>query len=558
MSRPRGATRRRRRFVPLRGVSLFVALVLAASASTAVVMSPAAGSADAAATIHVAPWGDDGADGTLDRPVQTLRHAVWRARSGDAIVLRGGVYRENVQIYGKSLDISSAAGERAVFDGATVLTGWQESDDAWFVDGWTRQFPAQRAAPVAAGNPVAGYPDQVFIDGRPLVQVLLRSDVDDGTFFHDTARDRVYIGDDPTEALIEASTKSWALYLNDADGSALTDITVRRFATPSAQLAAIRVHSDDVHVSGVISELNAAAGLSAMGDRITIIDSRFSDNGYLGVHAHLATTLVVQDSAIVGNNKAGFDAKHSAGGLKITTSSGVTIRNNDVSRNAGPGIWTDLSVTSSTISFNRVEGNGRSGIELELSSDLSVVSNVVLGNGEAGIWVLESTDVELAHNGIYGNLREIRVLEGPRRQISNISIFNNVLGNSRGGRALVQVDDWTHQRSADDMNVRFAGNAYWLPATSSVAAISEWGDWPVRNHLNRTLAAHQRVSGEDDGAIVSTAAANPFVANDDEGDDRAPSTIRRGVAVVGWMATELGVPSGSRLPVGPTAITTPR
>ncbi len=504
------------------------ALVAVLLASPVAVWGPAP-HADAATTIYVAPWGTDGAPGTRAQPVQTVRHAVWRARSGDAVILRGGTYRENVQIFGKAVAISSAVGERAVFDGTTPLTDWQRSDDDWFVDGWPRQFPARRSAPVASANPIAGYPDQVFIDGRPLEQVLLRTSVAPGTFFHDTARDRLYVGDDPRNVRVEASSIGWALYFNRADGSSLNNVTVRRFATPSQQLAAIRIHSDDVTVSDVTSELNAAAGISAIGDHIVITNSRFSDNGYLGVHAHLATTLVVQDSAITGNNKAGFDAKHSAGGLKVTTSSGVTVRNNDVSHNAGPGIWTDLSVDSSTISYNRVEQNGRSGIELELSSNLSVVSNVVLGNGEAGVWVLESTDVEVAHNGIYGNQREIRVLEGPRRRISNVSIFNNVLGDSRGGRALIQVDDWTHQRSAAQMGVRLADNAYWLPERSPVDAISEWGDWPSRNHLNTSIEDHRMTSGQDSSAIVSTAATNPHWVDPTADDDRSP--LRR---VVAW------------------------
>ena len=198
------------------------ALVVLAS----VVGVPAGATVDASSVVYVAPWGVDGAAGTRERPVKTVRHAVWRARSGDAIVLRGGIYRENVQVFGKAVAISSAPGERAVFDGAVRLTGWQRSDEDWFVDGWVRQFPSARDAPVSSTNPVAGHPDQVFLDGRPLVQVLLRSKVEPGTFFHDTARDRIYLGDDPRAARVEASAFEWALYFNHADGSSLTDVTV--------------------------------------------------------------------------------------------------------------------------------------------------------------------------------------------------------------------------------------------------------------------------------------------------------------------------------------------
>ncbi len=46
----------------------------------------------------------------------------------------------------------------------------------------------------------AGLPDQVFIDGQPLIQVTSRADVRPGRFFHDLAGDRLWIGDDPVGA----------------------------------------------------------------------------------------------------------------------------------------------------------------------------------------------------------------------------------------------------------------------------------------------------------------------------------------------------------------------
>lgn len=521
----------RRAWSRTRGGRLAFASALSVALSALLVPAPA--NASASSTIHVASWGADGAAGTDDDPVRTLGHAVWRARSGDEIVLRGGIYRENVQIFGKALSISSAPGERAIFDGATRLTGWQRGDGdgggGWYVDGWTRQFPQERGDLVHADESEAGYPDQVFFDGRPLRQVLQRSAVGSGTFFHDTDGDRIHIGDDPATARVEASLLPWALYLNEADGSTLTNVTIRRFATPSADLAALRVHSDDVVVTGVTSELNAAAGLSAIGTNIVIRDSWFRDNGHLGVHVHDGRTILVEDSTVVGNNKARFDAKHSAGGIKVTASTGVTVRNNEVSRNGGPGIWTDLSTTLATISYNVVADNGRSGIEVELSQDVSVVSNVVHGNGEAGIWILESQGVHVLHNESYGNTTEIHVLEGPRALIRNVAVSNNLVGNGSTATSLVVVEDWTGERSPAELAVRLGGNRY--RGDSSRDARRGWHDIEVVLHV--TVPRHDR-----------SAFFPPPSANLTE-----PAVY--GVAVSGWSAEELGVQPGSRLPVGP-------
>jgi hypothetical protein len=549
--------------------------VFLASVVTAVGL-PAPASAVASSTFYVAPWGSDDASGSSDQPLHSLRHAVWRAQSGDAIVLRGGTYRENVQIFGKAIALSSAPGERAVFDGAVELTGWQRSDEDWFVDGWTRQFPQDKTAVVAAENAIAGYPDQVFFNGRPLGQVLTRNGVEPGTFFHDTARDRIYIGDDPAGNRVEASAMDWALYFNDADGSSLTNVTIRRFATPSRQVAALRVHSDRMVISGVTSELNSAAGVSVIGSNVVIRNSRFTDNGHLGVHVHDSDTVVIQNSAIIGNNKSGFDARHSAGGVKITRSTGVTVRHNDVSRNGGPGIWTDLDAQWITVSFNRVETNGRSGIEIELSQNVNVVSNLVDGNGEAGIWVLESQDVQVAHNASYRNTHEISVLEGPRRKISNVSVINNIVGAGFAGRALVDVEDWTRTRTSAEIGVRLENNTPWqtrrLPANGS----NKWTEWATRRDVHDALVEADRTggvvavggvaAGGVTGGVVAVggSAAGGGLAGGDGAafdwrrplgvDEGAVGVRQYGSPVSGGLAGELGVTAGTRLRIGPVDV----
>ncbi len=70
--------------------------------------TPAASAAGA--TIHVSPTGSDTAAGTSTNPVRTLARAVSMATSGSTVLLRGGTYRESVQVYGKDVDIVGAPG----------------------------------------------------------------------------------------------------------------------------------------------------------------------------------------------------------------------------------------------------------------------------------------------------------------------------------------------------------------------------------------------------------------------------------------------------------------
>jgi hypothetical protein len=119
----------------------------------------------AAADVHVAPGGDDAADGAASRPVQTLRRALDRAREIRAaepgrqmplaIEVADGRYEPATPLRLGPDDsgteaaptlIRAAAGSRPVVSGGRVITGWKIEPGA---DGprWSVRLPE-----VAAGN----------------------------------------------------------------------------------------------------------------------------------------------------------------------------------------------------------------------------------------------------------------------------------------------------------------------------------------------------------------------------------------------------------------------
>jgi parallel beta-helix repeat protein len=541
---------------PPQMIAAVVTFVILALAS---VVGGAPSSVAAARTWFVAASGSDGASGSNDAPLRTIKNAVDRAASGDMIVLGGGVYRESVQVYGKALHIASASGQRAVLDGARRLDGWTASGGDWFTAGWTAQFETETGGPVAPDRAVAGRPDQVFFEQIQLRQVNSRDAVIPGTFFHDAASDRVWIANDPTGRTVEASDIGWGMYFNKADGSSLTNITLRRFATERRNMAALRVYSNNVTISGVVVRDSARMGLSVIGSNIRVSDSTFNGNGYLGVHGDRLNGFVLERSSVQANNVAGFDGFHSAGGVKLTSSTGVTIRDNDVSYNDGPGIWTDIDTTTATISGNLVEHNRRAGIEIELSSDVNVLNNVAVRNGEAGIWVIESQNVQVMHNASFDNVNAIEVEEGPRRDVANVRVDNNTMGRSAAGSvALLVVNDWTEQRSAAQMGVTIAANAFWVPPTSATPAISRIGNWPQPYAFATDIAAHLASTGQHSQSVMSSAAANPYANSAATADYRWLSSAVSGTPLTAGAAGVLGVSAGARLPVGPTARSTQR
>ncbi len=99
-----------------------------------------------------AKLGDDQSDGSTTKPWRTITHALTKLQAGETLVLRGGVYYEQVRcaLVGtaeKPITIRSAPGELAILDG-----GWQEfaeqSEQAWeLVSGSTDEYRSTRAYP---------------------------------------------------------------------------------------------------------------------------------------------------------------------------------------------------------------------------------------------------------------------------------------------------------------------------------------------------------------------------------------------------------------------------
>ena len=87
---------------------------------------------------HIAPGGDDAADGSAGAPLRTISAAAERARPGDIVTVHAGVYRERVAPrYGGASDqqrilYRAAPGEQVVIKGSELAVGWEKlQNDTW-------------------------------------------------------------------------------------------------------------------------------------------------------------------------------------------------------------------------------------------------------------------------------------------------------------------------------------------------------------------------------------------------------------------------------------------
>ncbi|GIH69074.1 right-handed parallel beta-helix repeat-containing protein [Sphaerimonospora thailandensis] len=507
----------------------------------------------------VAPWGNDVAPGTGEAPWRTVGHAVRAVPAGAVIVLRGGVYHESVEVYGKQLTLQAYPREAVWFDGTEAVYGWVRDGAVWRRDGWNIRF--DNTDPTAGGgeawrmvgpeNPVANWPDQVFVDGQQQKQVAGRDLLKPGTFFVDYDGGKLYLGSDPTGHDVRATTLAEALYLNQADGSAVLGIGFRRYATPIRRMGAVKGFANDLRFENDVFADTALAGLSIKGDRIVVRNNAFLRNGQLGLHGHRTQQATVAGNLMEGNNWEHFEMAPVSGGMKITTSAGLQLAGNRSERNFGPGFWLDESVSDAVVARNLALANAGHGIHYEISARGLIVGNVVADNGKNGLYVNESSDVRLWNNTVLRNGgTQINVIDGAREQddprmpwnVSGVEVRNNLVQG--GPQPLVSVEDLTGRRTAPEM-ADFDYNVYYLADGGGADSI-KWVDRRAghRSFTDlRTVQERAEIERHGREARGSIPFADPGALAVGEG-------LPNGAPLPDDVATWLNAPAGRSVRVG--------
>jgi parallel beta-helix repeat protein len=545
---------------------------------------PAAGAVDVGSAQYAVPagakfvssQGNDANDGSEARPWRTLAAAVQKSPAGSTLVLRGGTYRESVQVYRKKLTIQSYPGEPVWLSGSDVVEGWVADGGGWRRDGWTPSFERTNTHDsIDPAFPLAAWPEMAFRDGRPLRQVSSRGAVVPGTFFVDDPANRVFIGDDPAGHTVELSARPRALHLNDAHGTTVRGIGVRHYATPLNQVAAVQAFGNDITLENLVVDHNAAAGASVQGSNGIVRNSTFRFNGQMGLNGNTADGLVVERTYFEANNSERFDPSQVGAGVKVTHSRNLRFTGNHSVRNQGKGIWTDQSSYDITINGNLLQNNTRHGIHVELSAKVVIADNVSADNGDRGVAVMESNDVDVWNNSFLRNGRNIDVIEAARVstdvtshnhdfrypvpdpkilwQVQRVRIYNNVVVGKNGAtNSLFRVEDAAHLRSADAMQVTLDHNAWYRPSTSSPSWVAMWATYPAPIVISTSLADFQSRTGNERNGVGRTGGIMPWVRNESALDFRVPEAAPGavGAPLPAAVADALGRTAGVRVPIG--------
>lgn len=419
-------------------------------ASTAVLAQPPVGPygplgqrydipADGERVFHVAPHGVADADGlSVDEPT-TIEAAISLARTGDTIVLRGGVYRTGELVTNQGVTMQPYADERPVLMGTRIATEWEPVRGGLWRTRWEPLFPASPEPWYRREREVTRTPlhrfnnDMVFVDGRLLRSAAWAGEVDDDSFWIDYDEGYVYVAADPSEHSIEITAHDIGLLRStevvhnmepDNAGLHVKGITFTRYAFRAVEIQGVDpegVSSEADHGTDVIgstfehcefSYCSRVAGYFR-GDGLVIRHCLVKETGTEGLFILASDDVLLERNIVTRNNNEDITGYYVSAIKIFNQCHRVVCRENLIVDNPGQssGVWYDVGNVDGVFINNRIERTDN-GFFFEISKGAICAGNVFV-ECTTGVHILNSSDVRVLGNTLVNSrLRVVRTTRG--------------------------------------------------------------------------------------------------------------------------------------------------
>lgn len=391
----------------------------------------------------------------------------------------------------------------AVLSGSIPVTGWSDAGGYWS----TSNFAAPQWGYGTGRNGVAAIPNDLQVDGKAYLRVGSLAEVGAGDFYYGSGR--VYIQDNPTGHTTSMLDTTTAFQGGSTTGVTIANLTIENYASVAQHGAIEAENTSGWTLDNVTAIANHGAGAAA-GSNMTIEGGSYSDNGETGIHAQNTTGLTINGITADNNNYAQYSAGWDAAGIKILTSTNVTVENSNISSNQGIGLWFDTDVANATIANNVIDNNQGPGIQYEAAYSATITGNMIANNAQTGYvtgyWGADLILVSSSHVTATGNTlvvnngaEGIGIQEddrppdnmGPHSTIDD-TVSNNVfvlLGTGKDGAASDGLSSslvfngsnvWDHNtfvaQNAQDVDFTW-NNAYFWAADPSQLLIDKNGSF---------------------------------------------------------------------------------
>ncbi len=351
------------------------------------------------------PAAADRNPGTIELPFRSLRTAALRAKPGDLVLVKPGIYREAVLVPsgkpGAPVRIEASGTEKPVVTGADIVTGPWKSHPS--VPGLYSTRWARNAQMVIADGTLlrqVGPFYHLTPKGWKLPDTLLpgrETDLHPGDFFYDRQKKLLWLrlksGDSPSAHRIEVSVRSSGFNL--VAYTSIKGFEVRHFLADSRGHSAVAIHDGhDVEVEDCNIHHNDFSGLIPQGRAITVRGCELSFNGNNGMTSSFGSDIILDNNFTHHNNTRGYDMSWHGGGIKFVQQRRLTLHNHRA-ENEPIGVWLDINCLDALVD-NSVFANCKIGLYYEISR-WGVLANNVFTDCGLGLWSY-SSDVLIAHN----------------------------------------------------------------------------------------------------------------------------------------------------------------
>lgn len=458
-------------------------------------------------------------------PGQTWIDAMALVPDQGTIVVHGGRWPVSLTPpRQKRFTIQPGPGTRWTLDGADIVRAWAREGDEWYTPFTPSDHTPNSWNIVSSDNPLAAWPERVWIDGQRARMVAAGAGpLEPGEFAVDTATNRIYIADDPALHEIKVATRQQA-FRGSQDGNPAYTILgadIVGYAPTSMQRAAVSLFGPFSRMAHCRWTDCAAASVSARASSIVIERCDMVRAGQLGVHGYQAHNLKVTGCHIIEANYDLYSRIAEAGGSKVSSSVGVWWDGNLVEGSYGHDLWADEGSHAPAWTNNKLIGRGiAAGVMCELSDGGQAYNNWAEGH-EIDILGANTARFQVRHctvsNQILFRMDDRRTAE---QQLDNIAAGNISHGVQQ---APVPPTSWEAELCG-------------LPSTRSGVDQAGWYGPPNPNQENPPMTIQDQID------LCNTAEAELDAAA--ENLDRARTSVETAVTGLAQAALALETEAG--------------
>ncbi|HEU5080169.1 MAG TPA: right-handed parallel beta-helix repeat-containing protein [Opitutaceae bacterium] len=384
---------------------------------------------NAAHVYYVAPDGKPDAAGTsVEQPI-ALAAAFEKAVTGDAVILRGGVYRVGGLKLNQGITLQPFGDEKPILKGTEVAATWEAQPNGLWRASWSHLFPAKaqdwwrRPREGRKTSPWRFNNDMVFVNGKMLRAVGWEGEIDADSYFIDYDNGQVYIGVDPKDKLVEITAHDSAITRtigelrgkpSDKIGPKIFGITFTQYAyralefegNEPTKLADPATFGKDIVGTLIenvtISHCSRVAGYFR-GDHFTMRHCLISDTSTEGVYVIGSADVLLEKNIFRRNNVESITGYYASAVKIFNQSYRCVIRDNLLTENPNSsGIWFDVGNVDGLFVDNWVQETN-DGFFFEISKGAVCTGNVFV-NCNKGVRILNSSNVQVSQNTFVNSL----------------------------------------------------------------------------------------------------------------------------------------------------------